>query len=106
MAGQEAHRADISNMTNAFPCVVTTTDVHGYSTHDFVRITDINSCIPVLRGMDPINNKKYRIVVMDTTNFYLEDPITFEKINSTNFPPYVEGGYCNLVEQTFIYSGD
>ena len=106
MSGQAAFRADISAMTNANPCVITTDADHGYNTHDFVRITDINGSIPVLRGMDPINNNKYRIVKIDSTSFSLEDPITFDKINSTNFPPYVEGGYCNLVEQNFIYEGE
>jgi hypothetical protein len=106
MTGQTAVRADISAMTNASPCVITTVADHGYNTLDFVRITDINGSIPVPRGMNPINDHKYRVVKIDDTSFSLEDPITFEKINSTNFPPYIEGGYCNLVEQNFIYNGD
>ncbi len=106
MAGQEAHRADISGMTNAEPCVITTLDDHGYSTTQFVRITDINGSIPTLRGMDQINNKKFRVIKIDSTNFFLEDATTFEKIDSTNFTPYVEGGFCNLVEQTYEFTGD
>lgn len=105
MAGQEVHRADISGMTNASPCVITTSAAHGYSTNQFVRITDINGSVPVLRGMDPVNNNKFRIIKIDATSFSLENDITFEKVDSTDFPPYVEGGFCNLVEQTYVYSG-
>jgi len=106
MAGQAAFRADISGMTNAEPCVITTSAAHGYSTNQFVRITDINGSIPTLRGMDQINNKKFRIIKINATSFSLEDATTFEKINSTGFTPYVTGGFCNLVEPTYIYSGD
>lgn len=105
MTGQAAFRADISNITNANPCVVTTVLDHGYVTGDFVRITDINGAIPVQRGMNPLNDGKFRIVKIDDTSFYLENPITYEKINSTDYTPYVEGGYCNLVQSTFIYAG-
>jgi hypothetical protein len=106
MSGQEVVRADISNITNAEKCVITTSDAHGFSTNNFVRLTDLNSSIPTLRGMDQINNKKFRVVVIDTTDFYIEDPITFEKINSTDYTPYVSGGYVTLVQSEFIYSGD
>ncbi|HUU87116.1 MAG TPA: ubiquitin-activating E1 FCCH domain-containing protein [Candidatus Glassbacteria bacterium] len=106
MSGQTPHRSDITNITNANPCVVTTTLEHGYENHDFVRLTDVNGSIPVARGMDQINNKKFRIIKIDDTSFSIENPITFEKINSTNYTPYITAGYCNLVEQTFIYNGD
>lgn len=106
MSGQESARFDISNMTNANPCVVTTTEAHGYSTGDFIRITDINSRIPVLRGMDQLNNRRFKITVIDDTSFSLVDPITLDRINSTTYPPYIEGGFCNLIATQFTYSGD
>lgn len=106
MSGQEVERFDISNVTQANPCVVTTASNHGFSTDQFVRLTDMNSSIPVLRGMDPINNKKFKIVVTGNTTFYLKDPITFKDIDSSNYPAYVEGGSCNLVQNEFIYEGD
>jgi hypothetical protein len=106
MSGQEVIRYDISAISNANPCVVTTSAVNEFVTHNFIRLTDLNGSIPVLRGCDQINNKKFRIVVIDTTNFSLQDPITFVDINSTNFTPYVTGGYCSLVQDEFIYSGD
>jgi len=106
MSGQTAVRSLISNMTNAKPCVITTTAAHGLATNQFVRITDINGAMPVPRGMDPINDNKFRVKVIDDTSFYIQDPITFEDIDSTDYTPYVTGGNCNLVESEFIYNGD
>jgi len=104
--GQIPRRADISDITNELPCVVTTVEDHEYSNYDFVRLTDLNGAMPVARGEDPLNNYKFRIIVTGSTTFYLQDPITFKPIDSTNYPPYVEGGYCNLVEQNFTYYND
>src|SRR3972149_641451 len=101
--GQTPHRADIAAISNADPCEVTTVAAHEYSTHDFVRLTDLNGAMPTVRGVDPLNNYKYRIIVTGDTTFTLQDPITHQAIDSTNYPPYVEGGYCNLVETTFFY---
>lgn len=104
--GQTAHRANISAMTNALPCAITTSAAHGYSTHDFIRLTDLNGSMPTERGMDEVNNYKYRIIVTGDTTFTLQDPITFDPIDSTTFPPYVTGGYCNLVETSFVYNDE
>jgi len=103
MAGQTAHRFKISGISNANPCVVTT-DTNDFETGNFVRITDLNGRIPTPRGCDQINNKKFLIVVVDTTHFKLKDKTTHEYINSTNFTPYVTGGNVNLVEFDFEYS--
>lgn len=104
--GQTPRRANIVGITSALPCVITTEAEHEYSTYDFVRLTDLNSCIPVHRGEDQLNNYKFRIIVTGSTTFFLQDPITFKPIDSTTYPPYVTGGYCNLVEQNFIYNDD
>lgn len=104
--GQDTFRTLISSVTNADPCVVVTTTDHEYSNNDFIRITDLNSSIPILRGMDQINNKKFRITKIDDTSFSLQDATTFEKINSINFTSYVLGGRCNLVESNFQYNGE
>lgn len=106
MTGQISRRANISNISNALPCEVTTSAAHGYSTHDFVRLTDLNGSMPVPRGEDPLNNYKFRIIVTSTTTFTLQDPITHDPIDSLLYTPYVEGGYCNLVEDTFYYHGE
>lgn len=104
MAGQESNRTNISAMTNADPCAVTTDAVHGYTTGGFVRITDLNGAIPIHRGMNPINNGRWEIVVTSTTAFTLKDPITHKDLDSTDFTPYVSGGYCNLIETSFDYT--
>lgn len=104
MSGQEEHRFDISNISSADPCVVTTSTDHDFSTFDFVRIMDIDGRMPTPRGVDQIDGKRFRVIVLDTTNFAIQDPITFENIDSTNFTPYVTGGNVNLVETTFVYS--
>ncbi len=101
--GQIPHRAEIANITNALPCVVTTIDPHGFSSLQFVRLTDLNGMMPVPRGMDEINNYRYRIIVIDDSNFSLQNPITCEPIDSTTFPPYVEGGSANRVPTDFYF---
>ena len=106
MSGQEVIRYDISGISNANPCVITTSVANEFVTGNFVRLTDMNGSIPTLRGMDQINNKKFRIIVLSNTTCSLQDPITFEDINSTNYTPYIEGGSINLVQNEFIYSGD
>lgn len=101
--GQLTERVPIVNITNALPCQVTTEFDHGFPNKSFVRLTDLNGAMPVLRGEDPLNNYKFRIILTGSTTFILQDPITFEPIDSRNYPPYVEGGSCNLVQQTFIF---
>lgn len=104
--GQLPHRSDILSITNARPCAITTSAEHGYSTFDFVRLTDLNGSMPVPRGEDPLNNNRYRIIVTGVDSFTIQDPITFEPIDSTLYPPYVTGGYCNLIETTYFYYGE
>ena len=57
-------------------------------------------------GADQLNNNRYRIVIQSDTSFALQDPITFDYIDSTNFPPYTEGGKANLVENAFYFYGE
>lgn len=101
--GQLTERVNITNITNSLPCEITTEFAHGFANKSFVRLTDLNGAMPVPRGEDPLNNYKFRIIVTDLNKFTLQDPITFLPIDSTNFPPYVLGGSCNLVQQTFIF---
>ncbi len=106
MQGQIPRRANIIGITNSFPCSVETEEAHGYSTHEFVRLTDLNGVMPTPRGEDPLNNYRFRIVVTGDTTFNLQYPVTHEYVDSTAYPPYVEGGYCNLIAQEFIYHPD
>ena len=111
--GQIPHRADILSISNSFPCSITTTEDHGFSTHSFVRLTSLNgakSATPNTpaepHGSDPLNNNRYRIVVTGLDSFDIQYPITYKYVDSTAFTPYVEGGFCNLIETDFFYHGD
>jgi len=105
--GQLPHRAEILSVSLSDPCVITTTEAHGFSTFDFIRLTNLNGMMPVPQhGADQLNNNRYRIIVIGDDAFKLQDPITFEDIDSTNFPPYTEGGKVNLVENTFFFYGE
>lgn len=104
--GQAEHRVDILNVTNANPCVVSTTEEHGFVTGQFVRITDLNGDIPTNRGMTQLNNLRFKIVKLSDTSFYLKHPITDANIDSTGYTPYVEGGSCNRVETEFYYTSE
>lgn len=66
----------ISNITNGFPAIVTTTFNHQYHTGLIVRLD-----IPVGYGMAEANQKSGSIVVIDDTNFSID-------IDTTNFVPF------------------
>jgi hypothetical protein len=92
--GVTAYRADISGVTQADPCVITTSAAHGYSTGQIVRITDLGDVGPnaTARGMNQLNNNRYKIVVLTTTTFSLQDPVSGEDIDSSAYTAYVSGG--------------
>tara|TARA_R110002126_G_scaffold3502_8_gene20043 strand:- start:5303 stop:5623 length:321 start_codon:yes stop_codon:yes gene_type:complete len=103
MTGQAAYRALISAVTKALKCQVTTTAVHGYSTGQSVRISDIGNMMPIKRGMVQINGGQFVIEVDSTTTFLLKDPITMEYIDSRNYQTYVSGGRTNLENTEFLW---
>ncbi len=105
-AGQIPHRAILLSVSIGFPCIITTTEAHGYSTHNFIRLTNLNGMMPIPHGADQLNGNKYRIVVTGNDTFKIQNPITFEDIDSTNFPPYTSGGNVNLVEDNFYFYGE
>jgi hypothetical protein len=90
--GVDGERALIAGVSQADPCVVTTTAVHGYQTDQIVRITDLGSSMPTARGMDQLDGRRYKIVVIDTTSFSLKDPVSGEPIDSTAYTAWVSGG--------------
>ena len=105
--GQLPHRSLMLSMSLGFPCIITTTEAHGYSTHDFIRITNLNGLMPSPEnGADQLNGNRYRIIVTGDDTFKIQDPVTFEDIDSTNFTPYVAGGKVNLIESTFYFYGE
>ena len=95
--GQGSAFSLISAVTAADPCVVTTTAAHGLQTNQLIRITDLGSDMPTARGMDQLNNNKYRVVVIDSTSFSLKDPISDEAIDSTAYTAWVAGGRVTLL---------
>lgn len=100
--GAPAYRSLISGVSKADPCVITTTAVHGLQTDQIVRITDLGSDMPTARGMDEINNKRYRIVVLTTTTFSLKDPVSDDAIDSTSFTTWVAGGRVDLESRSLV----
>ena len=103
MTGQAAYRAFISAVTKSAKCQVTTDAIHGYSTGQSIRISDVGDMMPVPRGMVQINGKEFLIEVDSTTTFLLKDPITMDYIDSTNYDTYVTGGRTNLENTTFLW---
>lgn len=93
--GVSSRHATISGITQADPCVVTHS-AYTFQTNQVVRLTDLGSDMPTARGMDQLNNNRYRIVVLTSTTFSLKDVITGEPIDSTAFTAYVSGGRITL----------
>jgi hypothetical protein len=91
-SGTPSFRALISNITQANPCVVTTTAPHGFQTNQIARFTDLGSDMPVPRGMDQLDGNRYGIVVLSPTTFSLYDVISGDPVDSTLFTAYVSGG--------------
>ena len=104
MTGQASFRALITGVTKAVQCQVTTAAVHGYSTGDSIRITDVGSMMPTKRGMVQLNAKQFVIFADSTTTFLLRDPVTMDYIDSTDFQTYVTGGRVNLENTIFLWS--
>jgi hypothetical protein len=101
---QASYRANITAISNALPCVVEIDVNPGFSTNDFVRLTDLNGSMPIPRGEDPLNNYRWKITLITDTSFSLSYPVTNLPVDSTNYPPYVEGGSCNLIRDNFEYT--
>jgi len=85
----------ITAITAANPCVVTAV-AHGFQSNQIVRITDLGSDMPTARGMNEVNNNRYRINVLTVDTFSLEDVISGEAIDSTSYTAYVSGGFVTL----------
>ena len=102
--GATAYRASITAVSKEDPCLVTTSAVHGYTTGQLVRITDLGPVGPNAtdRGMDELDGNRYKIVVTTTTKFSLQDPVTGVDIDSSAFVTYVTGG--NVVLETRLLS--
>jgi hypothetical protein len=87
-----SYRFLITGITAADPAVVTVASTVGLQSDQIIRITDLGSDMPTARGMDQLNNLRFKITVLNSTTFSLQDPITGEDIDSTNYTTYVTGG--------------
>ena len=87
--------ATITGVSAANPCVVTAV-AHGFQSNQVVRITDLGSDMPTARGMNQINNNRYRITVLTADTFSLKDVTSDEAINSTAYTAYVSNGRATL----------
>lgn len=105
--GQIPHRAQILSVSIGYPCIITTTQPHGYHTFDFIRLSNLNGMMPnPQHGADQLNANRYRIIVLGDSTFKLQNPITYQDIDSTNFPPYTTGGNANLIETEYFFYGE
>lgn len=100
--GVPAFRALISAVTQADPCVITTTADHGFQSDQIVRITDLGNVGPGVadRGMSQLNNNRYLITVINSTSFSIRDVITDEPVDSTAFTAWVSGGRLTIETRT------
>lgn len=89
--GQATSQATISGITAADPCVITHS-AYTFQTNQIVRLTDLGNVGVSDHGMAPLNNNRYKIVVLSGTTFSLKDVITGEPIDSSAYPAYVAGG--------------
>lgn len=94
--GAPAFRAFIAGVTQALPCVITTTAPNDFQTDQVIRITDLGDVGVTNRGMEQLNNNRYRIVVLTSTTFSLKDVITDEPVDSTAFTAWVAGGRIDV----------
>lgn len=97
-SGVPSFRALIAGVSQADPCVITTTVPNSFQTDQIVRITDLGNVGSgaAARGMDQLNNNRYLITVLTTTTFSIRDVITDEPIDSTSFTAWVSGGRLDI----------
>ncbi len=93
--GQASSHSAISGITAADPVVITHA-TYTFQTDQIVRLTDLGDCGAVDHGMAPLNNNRYKIVVLSPTTFSLKDVITGEPIDGTAFDAYITGGQVTL----------
>jgi hypothetical protein len=78
----------VTAITKANPAVVTSNN-HGFTTGDLIRFANVG-------GMTEVNDKTYRLTVINANSFSLSDPATGTPVNSTAFNIYTSGGTAEL----------
>ena len=94
--GMDDDRSLISGVTAADPVVITTSAVHGLQNNQIIRVTDLGSDMPTARGMEQLDKNRYKITVLSTTTFSLQDPVSGEDIDGSAYTAWVSGGRINL----------
>lgn len=97
--GPVSYKKSISAISQANPCVVTTSTAHGYQTNQQVIITDLGDVGVTDRGMGELDGNTYGITVINSTTFSLYDISTGDPINSTSFTAYVTGGKVDMISR-------
>jgi hypothetical protein len=82
----------ISGISNGSPCTVTTVNPHGLSTGDKVLLQSIN-------GMFQLNGNLYTITAPGGPG---SSSFTLNGVDSSNYPPYISGGYFFLSPIKFL----
>lgn len=93
--GQSTSQCTISGITKADPGVITHS-AFTFQNNQIVRITDLGDVGVTNRGMDQLNNNRYKVVVLSSTTISLKDVITGEPVDTTSFTTYVSGGRLTL----------
>lgn len=90
---------NITNVTNANPAVVTTSDDHGFNSGILITINSVN-------GMVELNGNNYYIDVIDSTSFalYIDDALN-DPVDSTTFNNYIDGGIVSAGGAGLGYQG-
>jgi len=79
-----AYRADITGITKANPCVITTSRGHGFRTGDELEILSVG-------GMTELNGRRFRAEYVDNTTFNLLD-LYGNYVDTTDATTYTSGG--------------
>lgn len=80
----DAVNIPISGITQADPCVVTTTGGHGLRSLDEIEIEDVV-------GMTELNDGRYRVIWLSYTTFSLQH-LNGVDVDSTSYTAYTSGG--------------
>lgn len=96
--GQSSLHCTISAITAADPCVITHS-AFTFQDNQIIRITDLGNVGVTDRGMGQLNNLRFKVVVINSTNISLKDVITGEPIDSSAYTAYVSGGRIALETQ-------
>lgn len=80
----------VTGITQAVPAVVTTAASHGWTTGDEVNLTDIV-------GMVELNNRNFKITVLSSTTFSLQEMDGTTNVNAATYGAYSSGGTLQKV---------